>query len=352
MSKSCDPFLRRDFLKALGVAALPLLTHGCDFESPSSTTFRAKPQNKGNGQGNGNGKNKPASEPTFITTDVNVRRALTTQALINDSQRLSLPGTLRHLCGIGQQVRVTRPGYGSAIYTLEECRDADDPDIVRMNLYARMRLGTSDTFSGTVSNQVTALGLSDSEAQAQSEFVERLHDNGKNSGLVVLAPHGGAIETRTDQQAEQLTQLLGASSWICKGWRQGGGAFDAWHIRSTDIHPKSFPGLDTIAKRGFAYAVSFHGMDGTGGVIVGGGAPLELKQQVAHAIRVAINNTSIPIGVASPTDVYDGDSPTNIVNWMTADGKGGIQIEQDRTSRVDYGVAIANAVGKVLAPLL
>ncbi|MFO7565995.1 MAG: poly-gamma-glutamate hydrolase family protein [Enhygromyxa sp.] len=358
MPKSYDDFSRRDFLKALGVAALPVLTHGCDFDSSSSSsssseTFRARPQGAGKGWGKGKDKNKPAPEPALTSAEVVVGRALTTQTLINNRQLCSLPGTLSKLCGIGRQLRITRPDYGSAIYTLHEYRPDDDPDLVRMNLYARLRLDTSDSFEGIVSNQVTATGLSDAEAQAQSEFVERLVDDGKNNGLVVLAPHGGAIELRTDQQAEHLTQLLGASSWICKGWRQGGGAFDAWHVPSTFLHPDSFPGLAAIAKRGFAYAVSFHGIAGTtGGVLVGGGASLELKQQVALAIRKAIGDTTIPVGIASPTDVYDGDAETNVVNWLTAEGHGGIQIEQDRRVRDDYGLTVAKAIAQVFAPLL
>ncbi|HLT38468.1 MAG TPA: poly-gamma-glutamate hydrolase family protein [Enhygromyxa sp.] len=347
MTNSCDPFFRRDFLKTLGVAAIPVLTHGCDAEQPPPPTFRAKPPHAAS-KGKGKGKTKT----NISEAEVEVGRALLEQTLIDDRQRLSLPGKLSGLCGIGRQLRVTRPGFGAALYTLEECRDDDDPDLVRMNLLARQRLGTPDTFAGIVSNQVTASGLSDAQAQSQGEFVERLVDNGHYSGLVVLAPHGGAIEPQTDKQAEHLAALLGASSWICKGWRTGGGAFDAWHIRSTDLHPDSFPGLEAIAKRGFAYAVSFHGMDSiAGGVIVGGGAPLELKKLVVNAIKAAVG-TSISVGVAAPTDIYDGDSKSNIVNWLTADGYGGIQVEQDRVSRVDHGLAIAEAIAGVFGSLV
>lgn len=348
MSKSCDPFSRRDFLRTLGIAALPVLTHGCDVDSPPPSTFRAKPE--GAGKGNGNGK--PKSEPKFVSAEVQVGRALTQQPLLNDRQRCSLPAALGHIGAIGRQIRITRPEYGSAIYTVDEHRDADDPKLVRMGLAARQRLAMSDPFPAIVSNQVTTSGLSDAEAQAQGEFVERLVDNGKNIGLVALAVHGGAIEPETDRQAERVTQLLKCSSWICKGWRQGGGAFDAWHIRSTDLHPDCFSGLRVISGRGFAYAVSFHGMDGDGGVIIGGRAPLELKQLVRNAVRKAIPDTSIPVAIATATDIYDGDSTTNVVNWLTVGGKGGVQLEQDRKTRVNHGLAIANAVAQVFAGLL
>jgi phage replication-related protein YjqB (UPF0714/DUF867 family) len=254
--------------------------------------------------------------------------------------------------GIGRQVRITRPGFGTAIYTIDELRNEDNPNICRMNIYGRQRLGTSDTFAATLSNVVTAVGLSDAEAAAQSEFVERLVDDGQNHGLIVVAPHGGEIETGTDEQAEYLTAALGASSWLCKGWRVGGGAYDAWHIRSGDLHPDSFTGLKQVANRGFAYCVSFHGMDSIeGGVVIGGGAPYELKQQVANAIAAALP-TSMAVSVALPTDIYDGDSPNNLCNWLTAGGLGGIQLEQDRESRLEWGTVIADAVAEVLAQLL
>jgi hypothetical protein len=56
----------------------------------------------------------------------------------------------------------------------------------------------------------------------KGKFVERLDDNGWHPGLIAIAPHGGAIEPHTDQQAERVASQLagkGVSSWRCKGWR-------------------------------------------------------------------------------------------------------------------------------------
>jgi phage replication-related protein YjqB (UPF0714/DUF867 family) len=331
---------------------LPMLAQGCDAEPPA-VALRGGPNN---GNGKGKGKGKGGGGPLVESAEVEVIRALTQQAVvIEDRQRCSLPAALGSLAGIGRQVRITRPGFGTALYTVDQLRNDDDPDLVRMNINARQRLGTSDPFAGVVSSKVVATGLSDAQAQAQSELVERLVDDGDNTGLIVLAPHGGAIEIMTDKQAEHLTATLasyGASSWICKGWREGGGAFEAWHIRSGDLHPDSFPALATVADRGFAYAVSFHGMESiAGGVVVGGGAPFELKQLIAAAIDAVLPKSTV-VSVALPTDVYDGDSPNNLVNWLTASGKGGLQIEQDRESRVEHGLAIADAIAEVLAALL
>ena len=71
--------------------------------------------------------------------------------------------------------------------------------------------------------------------------------------------HGGQIEPYTDRQAERVAERLldkGMSSWRCKGWKQGGGAHERWHITSTDIHPASFPKLDRVIPRDFGYAAS------------------------------------------------------------------------------------------------
>lgn len=355
MTDSPDQLFRRDFLKTLGVAALPVLTQGCDAEySPEmeqleELDFRAGP-NKGN-----KGNKGKKSKNTSAEVQVEVGRALLEQAIIDDRHRCSIPAKLGNNFRVGRQVRIIRPGFGPAIYTIDEVRKLDDPDLVRMNLAARQRLGTPDPFYGAISTKVVATGLSDAEAEANSEFVERLVDNGRNTGVVVLAPHGGMIEVGTDTQAEHLRSALakqGASSWICKGWRKGGGAFDAWHIRSDDLHPDCFPGLEILAKRRFAYAVSFHGMESVaGGVVVGGGAPQELKFLFASAIRAALPS-SASVGVALPTDVFDGDSRYNVVNWLTYNGRGGIQIEQDRQARVEYGLTIADAIAEVLETLL
>ena len=64
-----------------------------------------------------------------------------------------------------------------------------------------------------------------------------------------LGPGQGQIEPCTDRQAERVAERLqdkGVSSWRCKGWKQGGGAHERWHITSTDIHPASFPKLGRV----------------------------------------------------------------------------------------------------------
>jgi len=144
------------------------------------------------------------------------------------------------------------------------------------------------------------------------------------------------------------------SLWRCGGWKQGGGAFKSWHITSTDIHEASFPGLDSVISRGFAYAVAFHGFepeeDDPDIIIGGGGTSDSLKHEIKEAIEGAIAGSGITVRIARPDEEFGGDSPRNIVNRLTASEANGVQIEQSLQARSDYGQAIADAVANVYNP--
>ena len=240
-----------------------------------------------------------------------------------------------------------------ALYTVSETHQEANDTTVRMALTARRRLHTEAEFDATIDTQVPNPTLSDAEAQEQSEFVERLEDDGCQQALVALAPHGGAIERHTDSQAECLASSLGAgraSAWWCKGFRTGGGALEAWHITASAISETSFPLLKTIASRGFVHAVAFHGFDEPGvdaGVLVGGAAPPALKREVVAAIKCWLGASGITVRVAGPADPFDGDNPNNIVNRLTAGGANGVQIEQSPEARDRFWKTIAEAVASV-----
>jgi phage replication-related protein YjqB (UPF0714/DUF867 family) len=252
---------------------------------------------------------------------------------------------------IGHQIRVKRSNNEFALYTVSEPRQETPDTIIRMAQKGRARLTPDgsdipDEFNAIVDSQVPHPTYTDWCTQARSEFVERLTDNGTHTGLVVIAPHGGAIELHTDEQAEHVQQQLadkGVSCWRCKGWKQGGGAYERWHITSTDIHPASFPKLNTLINRQFNYAVAFHGFQDDR-ILIGGGADYALKNAIKTAIQQSIGN-SIPVDIADASSDYNGDSPKNIVNRL-ANGNG-IQIEQSLEARKKYGPQIAAAVADV-----
>jgi phage replication-related protein YjqB (UPF0714/DUF867 family) len=286
------------------------------------------------------------------TYQASVKRALASQTdLIDDREHCSADPERLETIGraVGHQVRIKRGSSEYALYTVSEPRQESPDNIVRMGLSGRQRLSTSDEFGATLSAQVPNPVLTEAEAKERSEFVERLADNGTHRGLIAIAPHGGQIEPYTDRQAERVAEQLsakGVSSWRCKGWKQGGGAHERWHITSTDIHPASFPKLNRVISRGFRYAVAFHGFGGTG-VLIGGAAPDSLKGEIKLAIERAVTGSGIAVRLAQPDDNLGGSSSRNIVNRLTAGGAGGIQIEQSLSAREGHGQTIADAVASV-----
>ena len=257
---------------------------------------------------------------------------------------------------LGQQIRIRRTATEYALYTVSELRDEDDADVVRIGLTGRRRLGTDDPFEGAIALPAADPTLSESDAEASGELVERLDDDGEHRGLIVIAPHGGNIEPHTDEQAERVVFGLGGygvSSWGCKGWKErredgSGGALECWHITSTEIDPSSFPGLGSVIDRGFAHAVAFHGFDESE-ILIGGTAPAPLKEEIRCAIEAATSGSDIPVRIAKPDDQFGGDDPCNIVNLLTVGGAGGIQIEQSLPARRDHATAIADAIATVFA---
>ena len=293
----------------------------------------------------------------MATYDASVRKALSPQQedLIKQEEHCSADPEKLATVGraLGHQVRIKRTSSEYGLYTVSAVRQESPDNIVRMGKTGRERLGTSDEFAGTLDSQVPHPSFSDAEAERNGEFVERLADNGGHTGLIAIAPHGGDIERYTDLQAERVASRLAAkevSSWQCKGWKQGGGAFERWHITSTDIHEASFPGLDSVISRGFTYAVAFHGFEpkeGKPDIIIGGAAPDSLKEEIKAAIEGAIASSGITVRIARPEEDFNGDSLQNIVNRLTADGANGIQIEQSLRARMSHGQAIADVVTNV-----
>ncbi|UQA54622.1 poly-gamma-glutamate hydrolase family protein [Polyangium aurulentum] len=189
--------------------------------------------------------------------------------------------------------------------------------------------------------------LTDAEVEAQGGFVERLADDGASAFLIAIAPHGGWIERFTDMQAERLRDALagfGASSWLCRGHRPGGGAYASFHVPSTDIDEASFPLLGRVLGRGFAHAVAFHGHD-VPGVLIGGSAPEAQKLAVKAAIEVALAGAGVAVRVADASCRHAGESPRNVVNRLAPGG--GLQIEQCMRARQSHWAAIADAVASV-----
>lgn len=234
----------------------------------------------------------------------------------------------------GQQVRL-RSGEHCALYTVVGTADA-----VQVAPDGRDRLGAG----GPV--EVAGDVFVPDDGPVVGSFEEAAVDG--HDGLAVVAPHGGEIEAYTDVQAERLAERLGATAWVCRGTWSGWEAFDRWHVTANALHPASFPALGRIADRGFDRAVSFHAWLQSG-VGVGGAAPLTVREAVRDAIADAVDGDYDVFLVEDPA--YRGDKPENVVNWLTADGASGIQLEQGGQVRSAYGEEIVDAVADALEGL-
>jgi phage replication-related protein YjqB (UPF0714/DUF867 family) len=285
-------------------------------------------------------------------------------ALKNAAERCSADPRALNALGraVGQQVRITRkddPRF-FALYTVKEANppaDLNDParaTVLRTGLLGRERLGKTTAMKAVVRAEVVDLPPLPDEPN-EVRFFEAAEDDGTQLYLIVIAPHGGAIEPHTDEEAalvrkELVAKGCGASAWVCKGFGDAlMGASDRWHITSTDIHPASFPLLQRLMARRFRHGVAFHGFakkPDEADVYIGGGASEFIKAEIKNALE----GLSLPIEVriATTTDdpKFQGSSPDNLVNRLAAQG---IHIEQSAPAR-QFAVAIANAIVMVYAP--
>jgi phage replication-related protein YjqB (UPF0714/DUF867 family) len=281
--------------------------------------------------------------------------------LKNASERCSANPTRLNSIGraIGQQVRITRrdkPDF-VAVYTVKQPNPDDDlgdpelADVVRMGQTGRERLGKAEEMEAIVQAKV----VDDAPEPGRASFLELADDDREQAYFIAIAPHGGGVEPHTDGQAQHArTELkaacVPASFWLCQGeGDRDQGAFDRWHITSEDIQPACFPLLEPLASRNFCYGVSFHGFDrneGEADVYIGGGASLPLKRAVERALTDLNLSIQVKISTGDDKPKFQGFSPENIINRLAT---GGIQLEQSRKAREQFGREIAAAVAKVFA---
>ena len=180
--------------------------------------------------------------------------------------------------------------------------------------------------------------MSDAEAEKHGEFIERLHDDGAHTGLIVIAPHGGRHRGAHRRSGATGRMLLG---------RQGGELLAvqglpcarrlenlAHHFGRHPSRKLSFAQLGILPA--FPHAVAFHGFEtgrrtrrdsrrrrNGGGRIEGGDRIDDRKAlRTRHSVRIA-----------GPDDPNGGDDPCNIVNRLTIGGANGVQIEQTLAAR-------------------
>ncbi|WP_459193183.1 poly-gamma-glutamate hydrolase family protein [Halosimplex sp. J119] len=172
-------------------------------------------------------------------------------------------------------------------------------------------------------------------------MTETLWDTGQES-VLVCAPHDG-FESNTAQAAGIVRKRIGderASAWFVHAF--GPDAFDRFHITSANISPASYPGLATVADRGFDYCISFHVFRGDD-VLVGGLADKTLRDELGERISEAINGKR-HVETERSEMRYAGKTQENIVNRLTTDSESGIQIEMPALIAHRYRKRVARTV--------
>ncbi|GAB7019195.1 poly-gamma-glutamate hydrolase family protein [Halostagnicola bangensis] len=214
-----------------------------------------------------------------------------------------------HDLSVGDQLRITRSDDQDefAVYTIADEQLESPETIVRMSDSARCRLDlgsvatdpddescpgpttscsiSDEEFDGDISTMISNPALSESEARERGELIEQLDENGTDT--IFIAPHGGGVQPKTDEQAEHAAELGNATCWRTKGWGPNSGAFQRWYVPTTELSPESYPELETIADADFDVAVDFGGVCEQG-VVVAGNATASLLEDVRDSINDAL----------------------------------------------------------------
>jgi phage replication-related protein YjqB (UPF0714/DUF867 family) len=273
---------------------------------------------------------------------------LVVSGTVADPEAVTLPAEVREAVGVepGQQIRVLADADYAAYTVRAQASDGDSADPADESA-ARVSPAGADRFRGWggcfdahLDTQVVKPDLSRTTAEERGEYTEGVVAG--NDRLAACAPHGGFVEPGTGPQARQVAETTGATAWYTAGYRSGGGAYDRWHISSTDMHRASYPRLDSIADSGFDRAVAFHGWSESG-VGIGGLAPeserVELRDRIAE-------ETPLDASLVREGE-YAGNTESNVVNRLTADGRSGVQLEQSRRAREEFGAAVAEIVAEL-----
>lgn len=257
-------------------------------------------------------------------------------AALSSEEHVALPDQF----ALGDQIRIVGAAGKFALFTVK----LGSGEIVGLSDGGRRRIAVEVGDGIEMSAVVARSELSDDEARDAGELVEREIVSANN--IIALAPHGGMIEEKTDIQVLRIVERLGSAAWYCRGWKPGGGAFDRWHITSTDISERSFP---LLAKHIGKYetAVAFHG-HGKDEILVGGAADESAKIDICAAISRAVGDAFV-VRIAGGGDAVTGLSAKNVVNRVTRTGRGGIQIEQPIEARRRFSLEIADAVADGIA---
>ncbi len=283
-------------------------------------------------------------------TSINVLKATTAMLEYLTQETCTIDPQARAALGaaVGDQFLLT-PDSAPSKYGLvtidRDYEDGTDNNDIRMIAAGRARFDYTDGFDAAASLFTPVHGETDSWLNSNNKLGEFLSESSSSqTKMLVLAPHGGAVESYTDELAQRIydglvtTNSKDASLWKCIGYQSAIGAYDAWHVTSTKISTNSFPYLWNVAGRSFDFALSIHGF-GEADVAIGGAASSTLKNEVKAALE-AITNFPFTVSVMTSGE-YAGTDPANIVNRYSP---AGVQLELPYSARTTWWQQIADAL--------
>ncbi|WP_435064181.1 hypothetical protein [Halobaculum sp. EA56] len=164
------------------------------------------------------------------------------------------------------------------------------------------------------------------DAWRTNDVTETLWDCGGDS-IAILAPCGGDIEAGSDTVAgeahKQLVRVeLAPTTWMVHGF--GEDAMTNYYRSPTSLKPDTYPMFATIAERRFQYAISFRVHDAST-VKIGGRVHTGVQRALATELRERLSTTSVD--TVDPATTDSGTKRANVVNWLTVDGEGGVEIK-------------------------
>lgn len=261
-----------------------------------------------------------------------------------------------------------------------------DLDNATARVYSLAPHATSEVTYNLWGTSILATTTHYAEPNTSSQQFEEYVQIESEKDMVLLVPHGGAIEAEVSDMIPRFLNSAGVynlepSVWEGRGSWGNNETHRRWHITAGDFHAPSFPGLqalfdepDSASGQPYNWALALHGYTGrvlqsgqttmstTGGayygIIIGGRAHADTKCYLALAIRdrlltrrddVAITvyygSSSNPskyevpgIGGVITTSGLTGLASSNIVNRLAPGGSlehGGIQVELSQYLRND-----------------
>lgn len=159
------------------------------------------------------------------------------------------------------------------------------------------------------------------QSDASGVFSEFLQFS-EESDVLLLAPHGGAVEAGTDVQAELVGNNLCSDDvtlWGTRGVFDGNfnETFSQFHTTS-ETHPLSYFEyyLDEVVSQEYGVAVSFHAT-GRNGIVVGGNEDSVVLESLCDELGECLGNEIVR--VAGEGCMVGGQKPNNFVNYVDSD---------------------------------